>query len=96
MNNEERRALLDLIQHARRAANTLHYHYRLPAKASDDVLDALRDATDLMEGVCLTCRLTKAPRGRSVPMECVNGYCTSDCSGYYEHPLPPTKWPGEE
>lgn len=44
---------------------------------------------------CATCDKTKAPRGRSVPMECARGYCDSECPGYFTEPTPGHLWPGE-
>jgi hypothetical protein len=44
---------------------------------------------------CARCGRRKAPRGRSVPMEAANGYCTYDCPGYDEEPRSGHLWPGE-
>ena len=44
---------------------------------------------------CRACGKTKAPIGRSVPMECAIGYCGSDCWGYRADPWPGDLWPGE-
>lgn len=44
---------------------------------------------------CSRCHLRKAPRGRSVPLEAANGYCSWDCPGYTDDPQPGHLWPGE-
>lgn len=44
---------------------------------------------------CTTCELSKAPVGRSVPLEAANGFCGPGCSGYRDDPLPGDLWPGE-
>lgn len=41
---------------------------------------------------CTTCGRRKAPRGRST----ADGYCGSDCPGYYQGPPAGHLWPGEE
>lgn len=41
---------------------------------------------------CARCGLRKAPRGRSVPMEAANSYCSFDCPGYDQEPKPPHLW----
>ena len=46
--------------------------------------------------VCVVCRRRKAPRGRSVPLEMVNGLCTDACEGYQQAPNPGHLWPDEE
>lgn len=48
--------------------------------------------------ICTVCRKRKAPRGRSVPMEAANSYCSSgqDCDGYYQPPHAGHLWPGED
>lgn len=38
---------------------------------------------------CTRCQRQKQPRGRSVPMEAANGYCSYDCAGYDQEPAPP-------
>ena len=43
--------------------------------------------------VCTVCGRTKAPVGRSVPVElCM---CDHDCAGYDQEPLPSHLWPRE-
>lgn len=44
---------------------------------------------------CARCGKTKAPVGRSVPVAMYGAYCTSDCSGFHDEPLPSNLWPGE-
>ena len=47
---------------------------------------------------CATCGRSKAPRGRSVPMEMYGALCTSNspaCAGYEDDPQPDCRWPGE-
>ena len=44
---------------------------------------------------CVVCHRTKAPRGRSVPMEAANGYCDFECRGYEVAPTAPHNWPNE-
>ena len=43
---------------------------------------------------CTRCKLAKAPKGRSVPLEAANGYC--HCPGYDEPPEPGHLWPEEK
>lgn len=45
--------------------------------------------------VCTVCRLTKPPRGRSVPLEAASGYCGYGCPGYLAEPRSGHLWPGE-
>jgi hypothetical protein len=42
---------------------------------------------------CRVCGRTKAPVGRSVPVELP--MCDDDCPGYRSAPLPSSLWPGE-
>ncbi len=42
---------------------------------------------------CTVCDRTKAPSGRSVPMEMF--MCDHDCEGYMLSPHPGDLWPGE-
>ena len=44
---------------------------------------------------CTTCDRLKAPVGRSLPLEMVNGYCGRDCDGYRESPEPGHLFQGE-
>lgn len=44
---------------------------------------------------CVDCGLKKAPRGRSVGLEAVSGYCGFGCPGYPTDPQPGQLWPGE-
>lgn len=44
---------------------------------------------------CSVCGLTKAPRGRSVPLEAANGYCDWECPGYDQEPRAGHLWPNE-
>ena len=44
---------------------------------------------------CLVCYKTKRPTGRSVPLECENGYCDFECRGYGQEPKPGHLWPNE-
>lgn len=44
---------------------------------------------------CLRCHLPKVPLGRSVPWGMFGAYCTSDCPGYREEPIPGSLWPNE-
>ena len=45
------------------------------------------------EADCAVCGVTKQPVGRSAPMRFY--YCTSDCPGYHQEPLPSNLWPDE-
>jgi hypothetical protein len=45
--------------------------------------------------VCATCRLRKAPVGRSVAPAMAGSMCDYDCPGYREDPTPCDLWPGE-
>lgn len=45
---------------------------------------------------CERCFRTKAPYGRSVPLEAATGYCGFDCDGYFHDPKPGHFWPDEE
>ena len=45
--------------------------------------------------VCVRCRQTKAPRGRSVSMESYGSLCTDECHGFYCQPLSGDLWLGE-
>lgn len=61
-------------------------------------MTALRhDCTSACEAApqCLTCHLTKRPRGRSVPIEAESGHCGWDCPGYDQEPRSGHLWPGE-
>jgi hypothetical protein len=42
---------------------------------------------------CATCGKTKAPIGRSVPLD--SYLCDSDCPGWRALPFPPHLWPSE-
>ena len=42
---------------------------------------------------CRICHLSKAPRGRSIPM--IINLCDWECPGYNQDPQPGTLWPGE-
>lgn len=44
---------------------------------------------------CTKCHRTKPPRGRSVGMAAVSGYCGYDCEGYDEEPRAGHMWPEE-
>ncbi len=44
---------------------------------------------------CETCRRTKAPLGRSVPLEMYGSMCDRGCPGYSDGPKPDQLWPGE-
>lgn len=44
---------------------------------------------------CARCHRRKQPQGRSAALEAANGYCDSDCEGYYEQPRSGHLWPGE-
>ena len=43
--------------------------------------------------VCAVCGISKAPIGRSVPMEL--RMCDSECAGYHQPPLVGSLWPAE-
>ena len=45
---------------------------------------------------CTTCHKSKAPCGRSVPMEMVASLCNSDCEGYNQRPVPSSYWSENE
>lgn len=52
--------------------------------------------TDVRVGIqvfCEVCGWDKKPHGRSVPG--TNFYCTPECDGYYEPPLPGCLFPNE-
>lgn len=44
---------------------------------------------------CTVCDRSKAPIGRSVPLEMAAGMCDASCLGYYRKPMPDCRWPGE-
>lgn len=44
---------------------------------------------------CLTCKLQKPPRGRSVAAEQATGMCSPDCPGFFMEPLSGHLWFGE-
>ena len=41
---------------------------------------------------CTRCHRRKQPRGRSVPIEAANDYCSFDCPGYGATPPAPHLW----
>lgn len=57
----------------------------------------LRGCTEACEvwPTCTTCGHSKAPHGRSLPLEMCNGYCDRDCPGYHQPPEPGHLFPGE-
>jgi hypothetical protein len=59
--------------------------------------DYMKDCTVACEAMpaCSTCHLRKPPRGRSVPLEMVNGLCGYGCPGYDAEPKAGHLWPGE-
>lgn len=44
---------------------------------------------------CLTCKRTKVPIGRSVPMEYARAMCDDQCPGFRKKPLPSNLFPNE-
>lgn len=44
---------------------------------------------------CTTCHRSKKPRGRDAGIAAANGYCDSDCPGYYADPQAGHLWPNE-
>lgn len=44
---------------------------------------------------CTTCKLMKAPHGRSISDAMHGTLCDSECKGYYDQPLSGDLWPGE-
>lgn len=61
-------------------------------------LDSLYDnCTKACESwpACTVCGKTKAPIGRSLPLEACGGYCDDDCPGYRQAPRPGHLFPGE-
>ena len=55
------------------------------------------DCTEKCEAAptCAVCHRTKAPFGRSIPLEMANGMCSDDCEGYRMEPRVGHLWPGE-
>lgn len=69
-------------------------------KVAREALDGLRWRRPCTEKCaampkCAVCGRTKAPKGRSLPMEAATGYCGNDCTGYYADPQSGHLWPKE-